>query len=191
MAPEDPASVSTADPSAGSGWAGAVPNPRARTVVGVFTDTAASERAYHALLGLGFSGEEVSIVRQGQPAPQMGADETMATEGAATGATAGAILGGIAGLVALAIPGFGPLIAAGPLAVALGSALTGGALGALAGSFAGLGIPKEHAERYEAAVRSGNTVVMAKAADSEVAERITELFASHGAEDVSHFDPTN
>jgi len=191
MAREDPASVRTADPSAGSGWAGAVPNLQARTVVGVFKDSAASERAYNALLSMGFSGEEVSIVRQGQPAPQMGANETKASEGIATGATAGAILGGIAGLIALAIPGFGPLIAAGPLAVALGGVLTGGALGALAGSFAGLGIPKEHAERYEASVRSGATIVMAKAADPESTKRAADLFASHGADDVSHFDPSN
>jgi len=191
MAREDPASVNTADPTVGSGWAGAVPNLQARTVVGVFSDTAASERAYNALVSAGFTGEEVSIVRQGQEAPQMGAGETNATQGTATGATAGAILGGIAGLLALAIPGVGPLIAAGPLAVMLGGALTGGALGALAGSFAGLGIPKEHAERYEASVRSGGTIVMAKTADPETGKRAADLLTSNGADDVSHFDPSN
>jgi hypothetical protein len=191
MTREDPASVRTTDPVAGSGWAGAVPNLKARTVVGVFSDAAASERAYKALMDMGFSGEEISIVREGQEAPQMSAGETKSGTGTTTGATAGAILGGIVGLAALAIPGVGPLIAAGPLAVALGGALTGGALGALAGSFAGLGIPKEHAERYEAAVRGGNTVITVKANDPDGAKRILSALESYGAMDVSHYEPAN
>jgi len=189
MARDDAASVRTADPTAGSGLAGAVPSLGARTVVGVFGDHTAVEQAYRDLTGAGFQAEDVSVVRQGEPAPQMGAGETQSATGAATGATAGAVLGGIVGLAALAIPGIGPFLAAGPIATALGAALTGGALGGLVGSFAGLGIPTEHAQEYEAAVRRGGTFISVKTEDGAAAGRVEELLRQHGAEKVSSYQP--
>jgi hypothetical protein len=189
MARDDAATARPADPTAGSGWAGAVPSLGARTVVGVFSDAAAVEQTYRDLSADGFRAEDISVVRQGDPAPQMGAGETKSATGAATGATAGAVLGGIAGLAALAIPGVGPFLAAGPIATALGAALTGGALGGLVGSFAGLGMPTEHARDYEAAVRGGGTFISVKTEDEAAGRRVEELLRRHGADKVSSYQP--
>ena len=187
---DDPATVKTDDPAAGSGWAGAVPNLGARTVVGVFNDRAALSKAYGGLIDAGIGSDDISVVTQGEAAaPPVSAADTKAGTGTAVGAAAGAVLGGIAGLAALAIPGFGPLIAAGPLVAVLSGATTGGAMGALAGSFAGLGMPTEHAEEYEAAVRSGGPFISVKTADEAAAKRVGAVLESHGAERVSDYQP--
>jgi hypothetical protein len=186
----DPATVRTADPAAGSGWAGAKPNLGARTVIGVFSDRAALSNAYGALVEAGVRTDDISVVSQGDAAaPPTSAGDTQASAGTIAGATTGAVLGGIVGLAALAIPGIGPLVAAGPIVAALGGAATGGAVGALAGSFAGLGVPKEHAERYEAAVREGGTFVSVKTDGSDQAERISQLLRQHGADSLNSYQP--
>src|SRR5256885_16152028 len=78
---------------------------------------------------------------------------TKAPEGATTGATAGGVTGGVLGLLAgigtLAIPGVGPLIAAGPIMAALSGAAVGATAGGIAGGLIGLGIPEIEAKRYE------------------------------------------
>ena len=99
------------------------------------------------------------------------------------------MLGGIAGLAALAIPGIGPFIAAGPIVAALSGATTGGAMGALAGSFAGLGVPSDHAAKYEEAIRSGGTFISVKAADEAQAKRVSAVLEAHGAQRVSAYQP--
>lgn len=190
MAKDDAAIVTPTNVNQGSGLAGAVPDLGARTVVGVFRDTAAVERAYAEIRSLGVSDADVSVVHQGDAAaPPMGAGETRTGPGMAAGGVAGAVLGGIIGLAALAVPGAGPILAAGPIAAALSGAVAGGAMGALAGSFAGLGIPTEHAKEYEAAVRSGGTFISVKSSDSGMAERITGLLRQHGATKVSSYQP--
>lgn len=187
---DDPATVRTDDPAAGSGWAGAVPNLDARTVVGVFDDRAALGKAYGALVDAGIPSDDVSVITQGEAAaPPVSAADTKAGTGTAVGAAAGAVLGGIAGLAALAIPGFGPLIAAGPIVAALSGATTGGAMGALAGSFAGLGVPNEHALKYEEAVRSGGTFISVKTHDEAAAKRAGAVLEAHGAQRVSSYQP--
>ena len=187
---DDPATVRTSDPAAGSGWGGAVPNLGARTVVGVFDDRASLSNAYRELLASGISSDDVSVLSQGDAAaPPMGAGETKAGTGTAVGAAAGAVLGGIAGLAALAIPGVGPLIAAGPIVAALSGATTGGAVGALAGSFAGLGVPSEHATQYEEAVRGGGTFISVKTADTDAAKRAAAVLEAHGAQRISNYQP--
>jgi hypothetical protein len=110
----------------------------------------------------------------------MPTSHTKAEQGTATGATTGAVMGGVAGLAALAIPGLGLVLAAGPIAVALG-ALVGGALGGLVGSFAGLGIPTEQAKAYEAAVRAGGVVMTVHVADRDAGERVTGVMREQGA----------
>ncbi len=187
---EDAATVRTADAVAGSGWAGAVPNVGARTVVGVFSDRQALSRAYGKLVDAGFSSNDISVVSQGDaPAPPTSATNTKTGTGIAAGATAGAVLGGIAGLASLAIPGIGPLLAAGPIVAALGGAAAGGAVGALAGSFAGLGVPKEDAERYEAAIRRGDTFISVKTVDTAAAERAADVLERHGADQINRYQP--
>jgi hypothetical protein len=183
----NPSSTSQ-DPTAGKGPVGAVPPLDARTAVGVFARAEQVEAAISALRSAGVPDESISYVRQAE-APPLSAEETRAGSGTVVGASAGAVLGGLAGLTALAIPGIGPLIALGPLVAALSGAVAGGALGGLVGSFAGLGIPKEHAQRYEAAVRSGGIFLSVKAPDPESGERIERLLADHGADHVSTYTP--
>jgi len=193
MTSSDAVSVRATDQTKASGATGgpdAGPALNARTVVGVFSDAGVMDLALRELRDAGYSDDDVSVIRQGDAAaPPMSAGETKAGAGIATGATAGAVLGGIAGLAALAIPGIGPLIAAGPIVAALSGAATGGALGALAGSFAGLGMPSEHAQEYESAVRSGGVFVSIKTANDDGAHRATELLRRHGADKVSSYQP--
>ena len=193
MTSDDAVSVRASDQTVASGATGgpdAGPSLNARTVVGVFSDAGVMDQALGELRAAGFSEDDVSVIRQGDAAaPPMSAGETKAGAGIATGATAGAVLGGIAGLAALAIPGIGPLIAAGPIVAALSGAATGGALGALAGSFAGLGMPSEHAQEYEAAVRGGGVFVSIKTADDNGANRAAQLLRQHGADKVSSYQP--
>lgn len=180
------------DPTAGSGWMGTVHNLGARTVVGVFQSHADLDSAYRALLDLGLRQDDISLVHQrGEEAPPVGAGDTHAASGAVGGAAIGAVLGGIAaGLAAIAIPGIGPLLVAGPIASIIGGALTGGAVGTLVGSFAGLGIPTEHAQRYEEAVRSGGTFLAVKTASGDEAERVQRLLDEHGATQVASYAST-
>jgi hypothetical protein len=178
------------DPTAGKGEAGVVPNLEARTAVGVFDRAEDADRGARALQAQGFAADDISVVCKGSDsAPPVGAEETKSGAGTAAGASAGAVIGGLAALAALAIPGIGPLVAVGPLAAALGGAAAGGALGGLVGSFAGLGIPTDHAERYEAAIRSGGIFVAVKTADEAAADRAGGVLKQHGARLVSSYTP--
>lgn len=177
--------LKTDDP--GVGPHGIAPNLSAQVVIGVFDGTATAQSAVSALEASGYPREDISLVMQERgSAPELGAEETQADKGIATGVGAGAVLGGIAGLAALAIPGVGPLLAAGPLAALLG-AVSGAALGGLIGSFTGLGIPTEAAKEYEAAVREGGVVVAAKAANADDEKRITSVLQQHGPRTVHSY----
>lgn len=171
----------------GQGPQGIAPNLEARTVVGVFDDRGHAQAAASDLKSAGFRSDDISVVMRQQGAvPERGAGETKAEEGTVVGASVGAVLGGIAGLAALAIPGIGPILAAGPIAAALG-ALTGGALGGLIGSFSGLGIPTEHAKRYDAAVRDGGVVIAVRAENNSAAERASHILAQHGVREEASY----
>jgi hypothetical protein len=169
--------LKTDDP--GHGPEGVVPSLKARIVVGVFDRREDAEASVRELEGQGYPSEDISLVMQqpGSPA-EIGASQTKADTGMATGITAGAVLGGIAGLAALAIPGVGAILAAGPLAVALG-AMTGAAMGGLVGAFTGLGIPKEEAIEFDQAVRAGGVVVAAKTADRAAEDRACATMERH------------
>jgi len=114
---------------------------------------------------------------------------TKAPEGAAagvgTGLLAGGALGWLAGIGSLAIPGLGPLIAAGPIAGALTGAAVVGTVGGIAGALIGMGIPDEDARRYENRVRSGNALISVHTESVAEADRVREIFNSAGASDVS------
>jgi hypothetical protein len=169
--------LKTDDP--GTGPQGVLPNMSARITIGVFEQADAAQAAMHDLLAAGYPHEQVSLVMQ-QPGatPEVGTGATKADQGMVAGVSAGAVLGGLAGLAALAIPGVGPILAAGPLAAALG-ALGGAALGGLVGSFTGLGIPTEQAKEYEQAVRAGGVVVAVKVDDRDDEARATEILNQH------------
>jgi hypothetical protein len=171
----------------GKGPQGIAPDMQARTVTGIFDRPDHVEALLGDLRTAGYRDDDISVVmQQAGAAPELGAGDTKASEGTLAGASVGAVLGGIAGLAALAIPGIGPLLATGPIAAALG-ALTGSALGGLVGSFTGLGIPTEHAQDYEAAVRSGGVVVALRAVDREQEERANDILRRHGARQVAGY----
>lgn len=114
---------------------------------------------------------------------------TKAPEGAITGASAGGVTGGVLGLLAgigaLAIPGVGPLIAAGPIMAALSGAAVGAAVGGVAGGLIGMGMPEFEAKRYEDRVKGGNILMAAHSETSENTKTIKEIFKAAGAEDIS------
>jgi len=119
---------------------------------------------------------------------------TKASEGAAAGAGTGAILGGtlgwLVGVGALAIPGLGPFIAAGPIMAALAGAGAGGAVLGLTGAMVGLGTPEFEAKRYEGMVTSGGILVSVHADSSEWAKRAEEILEHGNAADVSRAGET-
>jgi hypothetical protein len=114
---------------------------------------------------------------------------TKAPEGAATGAGSGALVGGtlgwLAGIGALAIPGLGPFIAAGPIMAALAGAGVGGAVGGLTGALVGMGIPEYEAKRYEGRVKEGGILLSVHCDDSKWTKKAKEILERTGAEDVS------
>jgi DNA polymerase len=169
--------LKTDDP--GTGEQGVLPNLKARVLIGVFDALAHAQSAIRDLEGAGYPKDDISLVMQrpGSP-PEVDTSATEADKGMTTGVSVGAILGGIAGLAALAIPGVGAILAAGPIAAALG-AMSGAALGGLVGAFSGLGIPKEEATALDEAVRAGGIVVAVKVADTDAEARARALMEQH------------
>ncbi len=139
----------------------------------------------------GFSRNDISVLMQDPTGTREFAvdNETKAPEGAATGAAAGAVAGGglgwLAGIGALAIPGLGPLIAAGPIMAALTGAAVGGTLGGITGALVGLGIPEYEAKRYEGKLKGGRTLVSVHSENSDQTDRAKEIFESVNAEDIA------
>jgi len=120
----------------------------------------------------------------------LGAEKhTKAPEGATTGATAGGIIGGtlglLAGIGALAIPGLGPFIAAGPLMATLAGIGTGGTLGGIIGALIGTGIPEYEAKRYENKLKEGGILLSVRADSDSTAKQVKEILQNAGVEDVS------
>ncbi len=113
---------------------------------------------------------------------------TKAPEGAVTGAGTGGVVGGalgwIAGIGALAIPGVGPFIAAGPIIAALSGAAIGATVGGIAGGLIGLGIPEIEAKRYEGKIKDGNILISVHTENSEEISRAKDIFTESGAQDI-------
>ena len=112
-----------------------------------------------------------------------------APEGATTGGTTGAVLGGtlgwLLGIGALAIPGLGPFIAAGPIMAALAGVGAGAALGGVAGGLIGMGLPEYEALRYEGRIKSGGILISVHCDDSDWADRAKKILEATGAKDIS------
>jgi hypothetical protein len=140
----------------------------------------------------GFSNNDISVLCPDKSGTKDFAHEqhTKAPEGAATGAGTGGLLGGavgwLVGIGALAIPGLGPFIAAGPIMAALSGAAAGAALGGLTGALIGMGIPEYEAKRYEGKVKEGNLLISVHADDSTERDRAKTIFEEAGAEDISY-----
>ena len=108
-----------------------------------------------------------------------------ATTGAATGGVTGGVLGLLAGIGALAIPGVGPFIAAGPIMAALSGAAIGATTGGVVGGLIGMGIPEIEAKRYEDKLKSGNYLIAVHAHNDDQEDRAKEIFKSAGAGDIT------
>ena len=143
------------------------------------------------LKAAGFSPNDISVLFPDKTGTKDFAHEhhTKAPEGAATGAGTGGILGGalgwLVGIGALAIPGLGPFIAAGPIMAALSGAAAGAALGGITGALIGLGMPEYEAKRYEGKIREGNVLISVHAEDRHERARAKQIFEQAGAEDVA------
>jgi hypothetical protein len=157
-------------------------------VIGVFDDGLSARDAIHALKEAGFRGQDISILMPDADASREFATETgVATrDGAATGALAGGLLGGLAGWLigigALALPGVGPLLAAGALGAALSGAAVGASVGAIAGALVGIGVPEDEAAWYEQEVRGGRALVSVLARDRR--DQARQILRRFGAYDV-------
>jgi hypothetical protein len=144
------------------------------------------------LKAAGFSSNDISVLFPDKAGTKDFAHEqhTKAPEGAAAGAGTGGLLGGalgwLVGIGALAIPGLGPFIAAGPIMAALSGAAAGAALGGLTGALIGMGIPEYEAKRYEGKVKEGNVLISVHAEDSTERNRAKSIFEEAGAEDISY-----
>src|SRR3954467_7832496 len=160
-------------------------------VYGIYRDRAHVEDAVDALVDNGFRSEDISVLLPENVGTKDFAHEkgTKAPEGMATGATSGAVVGGalgwLAGIGALAIPGVGPLIAAGPIIAALTGVGVGGAVGGLTGALVGMGIPEYEAKRYEGRIKSGSILLSVHSDNSEWTSKAKQILENTGAEDVS------
>ena len=160
-----------------------------RTVVGVFDGPNHAERALNELKDSGFTPEQVSVVaRDNRETREMAERTGMGGEGTGTGAFLGGITGGIlgwlVGIGALAIPGIGPIVAAGALATTLGGAALGAVAGGLIGALTDMGVPEEHARGYEENVRQGSILLTVSANSDQQARRAHQIFNQHGGSDV-------
>src|SRR3989449_6571588 len=160
-------------------------------VFGLYRDRASVEGAVDALRQEGFRSTDISVLFPENQGTKDFAHEknTKAPEGTATGATSGAVIGGtlgwLVGIGALAIPGLGPFIAAGPIVAALAGAGAGGVVGGLTGALIGMGIPEYEAQRYEGRVKDGGILLSVHSDDSQWTKKAKEILERTGAQDVS------
>jgi len=160
-------------------------------VFGIYTTRGMVEQGVDALIQNGFRSTDISVLLPENIGTKDFAHEkgTKAPEGVTTGATAGAAIGGtlglLAGIGALAIPGLGPFIAAGPIMGALAGAGGGGVVGGLIGALVGMGIPEYEAKRYEGMVRSGGILLSVHCDNSDWVKRAKNILEQTGAKDIS------
>jgi hypothetical protein len=161
------------------------------SVFGIYKDMTGTDRAVEALKTAGFSNNDISALLPDKQGTKDFAHEknTKAPEGATTGAGTGALLGGslgwLAGIGALAIPGLGPFIAAGPIMAALAGVGVGGAVGGLTGALIGMGIPEYEAKRYEGRVKDGGILLSVHSDTSEEIKSAKDILERTGAQDIS------
>jgi hypothetical protein len=159
-------------------------------VFGIYPDQLTAEDAVDSLRDSGFRSTDISVLFPDNQGTKDFAHEkhTKAPEVAVAAGSSGAVIGGalgwLAGIGALAIPGVGPFIAAGPIMGMLGGIGVGGALGGLAGALIGLGIPEYEAKRYEGRIRRGGILLSVHCDDPDWAKRAKNILSRSGAEDV-------
>jgi hypothetical protein len=162
-----------------------------RAVFGIFASDVEAERAVDLLIAANFPNSSISVLLPDTRTTKEFAHEkhTKAPEGTTAGATVGGVIGGtigvLAGVGALAIPGLGPFIAAGPIMAGLAGLGAGGAVGGLVGALVGMGIPEYEAKRYEGRVKDGGTLLSVHCDTSDEVDRAKHLLNGAGATDIS------
>ena len=160
-------------------------------VFGIYKTRSQAEQAVDRLMAAGFSNNDISVLLPDTTSSREFAHEknTKAPEGTATGVATGGVVGGtlglLAGIGALAIPGVGPLIAAGPIMGALAGLGVGGAVGGLIGALVGMGIPEYEAKRYEGRVKEGGILLSVHCDSSDEVSRAKDILKQTGAEDIA------
>ncbi len=161
-----------------------------KSVFCITTSRAQADSIVDELKLANFSNNDISVLFPDKDSTRDFAHEknTKAPEGAVAGAGTGGAIGGtlgwIAGIGALAIPGVGPFIAAGPILAALSGAAIGATVGGIAGGLIGLGIPELEAKRYEGKVKAGNILLSVHTENSEEISRAKAIFSKAGAQDI-------
>jgi hypothetical protein len=162
-----------------------------KAVFGIYATRGEVESAVDELKVQGFRNTDISVLFSENVGTKDFAHEkgTKAPEGVAAGATSGALLGGalgwLAGIGALAIPGLGPFIAAGPIMGALSGVGVGATVGGVTGALIGMGIPEYEAKRYEGRVKHGNILLSVHADDSDWINKAERVLKTTGARDIS------
>ena len=160
-------------------------------VFGIYSSRGQVEMAVDHLRAAGFRAQDISILFPDNVGTKdLGHEKhSKAPEGTAAGATSGAVIGGtlgwLVGIGALAIPGLGPFIAAGPLMAALGGAAMGGAVGGLTGALIGMGIPEYEAKRYEGLIKEGGILLSVHSDSHEWTKRAKDILDNTGATEVA------
>jgi hypothetical protein len=160
-------------------------------VFGIYTNEAELDDAIAALREAGFRNTDISVLFPDNKGTKDFAHEknTKAPEGATAGGTSGLVIGGalgwLAGIGALAIPGIGPFIAAGPIVTALAGAGAVGAVGGIIGALVGMGIPEYEAKRYEGRIRSGGILMSVHCDSAAWVDRAKKILHDTGADEIS------
>jgi hypothetical protein len=160
-------------------------------VFGLYSSAELAERAVDSLIAAGYDSAAISVLLPDSRSTKEFAHQkdTKAPEGTTAGVTAGGVIGGslgvLAGIGALAIPGVGPLIAAGPIMAGLAGLGVGGAVGGLVGALVGMGIPEYEAKRYEGQVKGGGTLLSVHCDTAEQISRAKDLLRGTGATDIA------
>ena len=166
-------------------------NDKHISTFGIFRTRPDVENAVTALKNASFSSSDISVLFADKNSTQDFATEknTKAPEGATAGAGTGVVLGGtlgwLVGIGALAIPGIGPFVAAGPIMAALAGATVGGTVGGISGAIIGFGIPEYEAKRYEGAVKDGGTLLSVHCDTDDEVKRAKEILKQCHAEDIA------
>jgi hypothetical protein len=166
-------------------------------VFGIYKNSVQAEQAVDRLIQAGYADNDISVLMPDAQSSKEFAHEknTKAPEGTTTGVTTGGVVGGalglLAGIGALAIPGVGPFIAAGPIMGALAGLGVGGAVGGLVGALVGMGIPEYEAKRYEGHVKNGGVLLSVHCDTSEEITRAKDLLKQTGAEDIASTGETS
>jgi hypothetical protein len=162
-----------------------------KSVLGIYGNRSAVEYAIGAFRDAGFPSTDLSVLMPESLGNKelVTEKETKAPEGATVGAGSGAVIGGalgwLVGIGALAIPGLGPFIAAGPIMAALAGIGVGGAAGGFTGALIGLGIPEYEAKRYQGRLEKGGILLSVHCDTSEQIDNAKRIMEQTGAEDVS------